>query len=61
LKNLPFIALIFLLSIGIYRYLPVFGIGVLGITVFEKVGIFAIPKLCESKKKKTVADGAISI
>jgi hypothetical protein len=29
-----------------YRYLPVFGIGVLGITgitVFEKVGIFAIP------------------
>jgi hypothetical protein len=31
---------------GIYRYLPVFGIGVLGITgitVFEKVCIFAIP------------------
>jgi hypothetical protein len=31
-----------------YRYLPVFGIGVLGIgvlgiTVFEKVGIFGIP------------------
>jgi hypothetical protein len=29
-----------------YRYLPVFGIGVLGITgitVFEKVGMFAIP------------------
>jgi hypothetical protein len=26
-----------------YRYLPVFGIGHFGITVFEKVGIFAIP------------------
>jgi hypothetical protein len=41
-----FIALVFLLKIGIYRYLPVLGIGVLditGITVFEKVGIFAIP------------------
>jgi hypothetical protein len=35
-----FIALIFLFK---YRYLPVFGIGVLGITVYEKVGIFAIP------------------
>jgi hypothetical protein len=36
----------FELNFGNYRYLPVFSIEVLsitGITVFEKVGIFAIP------------------
>jgi hypothetical protein len=43
-KSAFFIALIFFgLNFGNYRYLPVFSIEVLGITVFEKVGIFAIP------------------
>jgi hypothetical protein len=46
-KSAFFIALIFfVLNFGNYRYLPVFSIevlGITGITVFEKVGIFAIP------------------
>jgi hypothetical protein len=57
-KSTFFIALIFfVLNFGNYRYLPVFSIevlGITGITVFEKVGIFAIPNstrwLLESAK-----------
>jgi hypothetical protein len=43
-KSAFLLLLFFCLNIGIYRYLPVFGIGVLDITIFEKFGIFAISR-----------------